>query len=76
MSVNDLSPDAPTEITHDARIHLREIFYEDRSKRYVILKEKNARPPRGRKRVRLSCVSDATSPIPHHKDTRASNART
>ncbi|EYC05561.1 hypothetical protein Y032_0081g1444 [Ancylostoma ceylanicum] len=29
----------------------------------------------GRKRVRLSCVSDATSPILHNIDARASNVR-
>ncbi|EYC22518.1 hypothetical protein Y032_0017g3401 [Ancylostoma ceylanicum] len=45
-----------------ARIHLRKIFGEDRSTRHEILNEKNARPLRSRKRVRLSCDCDATSP--------------
>ncbi|EYC40538.1 hypothetical protein Y032_0608g605 [Ancylostoma ceylanicum] len=40
-----------------------------------ILNEKNIQPLRGLKRERLSCVSDATSPILHHIDARASNAR-
>ncbi|EYC04937.1 hypothetical protein Y032_0085g1876 [Ancylostoma ceylanicum] len=59
----------------DARIHLWKIFCEDRSTRHVILNEKNAWPPRARKRVRLSCVSDATSPVLHHVDAHASYAR-
>ncbi|EYB93978.1 hypothetical protein Y032_0177g614 [Ancylostoma ceylanicum] len=33
----------------------RKIFYEDRSTRHEILNEKNGRPSRGRKRVRLQC---------------------
>ncbi|EYC29399.1 hypothetical protein Y032_0006g2958 [Ancylostoma ceylanicum] len=45
-----------------ARIHLRKIFEEDRSTRHEILNERRARPSRGRKRVRLLCDSDATSP--------------
>ncbi|EYC22461.1 hypothetical protein Y032_0017g3364 [Ancylostoma ceylanicum] len=36
-----------------------------------ILNEKNARPPPDSERVRLSCVSDATSPICHHMDKSA-----
>ncbi|EYC28727.1 hypothetical protein Y032_0007g3383 [Ancylostoma ceylanicum] len=39
-----------------------------------ILNKKSARTPRGHKRVRLSCVSDAASPILHHIDVRASDA--
>ncbi|EYC32044.1 hypothetical protein Y032_0003g1369 [Ancylostoma ceylanicum] len=46
----------------DARIHLRKIFDEDRSTRHEILNEENARLPRGRKRVRLSCDCDPTGP--------------
>ncbi|EYC46169.1 hypothetical protein Y032_0405g864 [Ancylostoma ceylanicum] len=46
----------------DARIHLRKIFYKDRSTRHEIFNEKNARPSRGRKRVRLSSDCDAVGP--------------
>ncbi|EYC25290.1 hypothetical protein Y032_0012g1805 [Ancylostoma ceylanicum] len=41
----------------NARIHLRKIFYEDRSTRHELLNEKKMRPSRGRKRVRLRCDS-------------------
>ncbi|EYC09022.1 hypothetical protein Y032_0062g3307 [Ancylostoma ceylanicum] len=50
----------------DARIHLPKIFHEDRSTWHTIPNKKNAWPPGGRKRVRLSCVSDATGPILRH----------
>ncbi|EYC01898.1 hypothetical protein Y032_0103g3525 [Ancylostoma ceylanicum] len=46
----------------EALIYLWEIFYGDRSTRHEILNEKNARPSRGRKRMRLSCDCDATGP--------------
>ncbi|EYC05796.1 hypothetical protein Y032_0080g1361 [Ancylostoma ceylanicum] len=61
----------------NARIHLRKIFYKDRSTRHKILSEKNARPSRAgvSKPVCLSCVSDATSPTLHHIVARASAAR-
>ncbi|EYC13185.1 hypothetical protein Y032_0044g1019 [Ancylostoma ceylanicum] len=36
---------------------------------------KDTQPRRGRKRVCLSCVSDATTPIFHRMDARASNER-
>ncbi|EYC27064.1 hypothetical protein Y032_0009g501 [Ancylostoma ceylanicum] len=45
-----------------AHIHLRKIFDEDRSKRHEILNGKKAQPSRRRKRVRLVCDCDATSP--------------
>ncbi|EYC41665.1 hypothetical protein Y032_0560g3466 [Ancylostoma ceylanicum] len=45
-----------------ARIHFRKIFDEGRSTRHEILNEKEARPSRGSKRVRLLCDCDATSP--------------
>ncbi|EYC06875.1 hypothetical protein Y032_0073g748 [Ancylostoma ceylanicum] len=45
-----------------ARIHLRKIFDKDRSTRHEIFNEKKARPSRGRKRMRLLCDCDATSP--------------
>ncbi|EYC39890.1 hypothetical protein Y032_0637g954 [Ancylostoma ceylanicum] len=46
----------------DARIHLRKIFHEERSTRHETLNEKNARPSRGRKRLRLSCDCNSTGP--------------
>ncbi|EYC31852.1 hypothetical protein Y032_0003g1272 [Ancylostoma ceylanicum] len=59
----------------DACIHLRKIFYEDLSTRHEILNEKNARPWRGRKRMRLGCDCGATGPVLHHIDAHASVAR-
>ncbi|EYC30081.1 hypothetical protein Y032_0005g2439 [Ancylostoma ceylanicum] len=42
---------------------------------YILKQKKNARLLRDRNRVRLSCVCNETSPILHHIDARASNAR-
>ncbi|EYC12579.1 hypothetical protein Y032_0046g1307 [Ancylostoma ceylanicum] len=51
------------------------IFHEHHSSSYFILNEKKARPPRGHKRVRLSCDSNATSLAIHYRDVRTPNAR-
>ncbi|EYC31854.1 hypothetical protein Y032_0003g1272 [Ancylostoma ceylanicum] len=47
----------------------------DLSTRHEILNEKNARPWRGRKRMRLGCDCGATGPVLHHIDAHASVAR-
>ncbi|EYC05573.1 hypothetical protein Y032_0081g1453 [Ancylostoma ceylanicum] len=59
-------PDACVSRTSDARIHLREVFHKDQSKRCIGLK---------RVHLPLSCVRTATGPIIPHIGARASNAR-